>query len=203
MPTSYIPSPSELARASVWQSLSFGPNYKAAYCLSVCPAGEEILPTYELDRAGHLRKIVKPLQDKVEDVYVVKGSDAEEHVTRRFPHKTPKHVRGSLQPDTIAGLLRGMPHVFQREKADELDAVYHFRFTGKEERDATVAIREGEVTVERGLEGAADVEVTADSETWLGYLAGRRNMVWAILTRKVRVKGRLSLLRAFERCFPR
>src|SRR5215207_11535232 len=25
---------------SVWQSLAFGPNYKAAYCLSVCPAGE-------------------------------------------------------------------------------------------------------------------------------------------------------------------
>ncbi|MDT7677955.1 MAG: hypothetical protein QOD82_5857, partial [Pseudonocardiales bacterium] len=29
--------------ASVWQSLSFGPNYKAAYCVSVCPAGEDVL----------------------------------------------------------------------------------------------------------------------------------------------------------------
>ena len=26
--------------ASMWQSLSFGANYKAAYCLSVCPAAE-------------------------------------------------------------------------------------------------------------------------------------------------------------------
>ena len=31
---------------SVWQSLAFGPNYKAAYCLSVCPAGE-VLKTLE------------------------------------------------------------------------------------------------------------------------------------------------------------
>src|SRR3954469_25377183 len=29
--------------ASMWQSLSFGANYKAAYCLSVCPAGEEVI----------------------------------------------------------------------------------------------------------------------------------------------------------------
>ena len=25
--------------ASMWQSLGFGPNYKAAYCMAVCPAG--------------------------------------------------------------------------------------------------------------------------------------------------------------------
>ena len=32
--------------ASMWQSLSFGPNYKAAYCLSVCPAGEDVIGPY-------------------------------------------------------------------------------------------------------------------------------------------------------------
>src|SRR5262245_56591341 len=29
--------------ASMWQSLSFGANYKAAYCLAVCPAGEDVI----------------------------------------------------------------------------------------------------------------------------------------------------------------
>src|SRR6059058_5283777 len=74
--------------ASMWQSLSFGPNYKAAYCLSVCPAGEEVIGPYLTDKAGHLREVVRPLQEKEETVYVVAGSDAEEHLARRFPLKT-------------------------------------------------------------------------------------------------------------------
>lgn len=31
---------------SVWQSLSFGANYKAAYCMAVCPAGEDVIGPY-------------------------------------------------------------------------------------------------------------------------------------------------------------
>ena len=40
--------------ASMWQSLSFGPNYKAAYCLSVCPAGEDVIGPYLTNKAGFL-----------------------------------------------------------------------------------------------------------------------------------------------------
>lgn len=32
--------------ASMWQSLSFKPNYKAAYCLAVCPAGADVIEPY-------------------------------------------------------------------------------------------------------------------------------------------------------------
>src|SRR5436189_2896835 len=71
--------------ASMWQSLSFGANYKAAYCLSVCPAGEDVIGPYLADKAGHLREVVRPLQEKQETVYVVAGSDAEAHVARRLP----------------------------------------------------------------------------------------------------------------------
>ena len=41
--------------ASMWQSLSFGANYKAAYCLAVCPAGEEVIGPYLTDKSGHLQ----------------------------------------------------------------------------------------------------------------------------------------------------
>ena len=37
---------SDSENASMWQSLSFKPNYKAAYCLAVCPAGEEVIEPY-------------------------------------------------------------------------------------------------------------------------------------------------------------
>ena len=94
--------------ASMWQSLSFGPNYKAAYCLSVCPAGEDVIGPYLTNKAEHLREIVRPLQEKEETVYVVAGSDAEEHVARRFPHKTIKRVGNGLRPRSIQRFLSGL-----------------------------------------------------------------------------------------------
>src|ERR671929_1232843 len=126
--------------ASMWQSLSFGANYKAAYCLAVCPAGEEVIGPYLTDKATHLREFVRPLQERPETVYVVAGSDAEGHVARRFPLKTIKRVGNGLRPRSIRGFLSGLPLVFQPGKAAKLNAVYHFTFTGREEKQATVAI---------------------------------------------------------------
>ena len=39
---------------SMWQSLSFGANYKAAYCMAVCPAGEDVIGPYLNDKSDHL-----------------------------------------------------------------------------------------------------------------------------------------------------
>ncbi|MFI5614032.1 4Fe-4S binding protein [Amycolatopsis sp. NPDC051903] len=80
--------------ASMWQSLSFKANYKAAYCMAVCPAGEDVLGPYLEDRREFMRTVLRPLQDKEETVYVTSGSAAQSHVERRFPHKTVKEVRG-------------------------------------------------------------------------------------------------------------
>ena len=87
----------------MWQSLAFGPNYKAAYCLSVCPAGEEVIEPFLETAREFLRDVVKPLQQKEETVYVVASSDAEAHVARRFPAKKTKRVSNGLRPRTIAG----------------------------------------------------------------------------------------------------
>ena len=48
----------------MWQSLSFKPNYKAAYCLAVCPAGEDVIEPYLDDRKGFMDLVLKPLVDK-------------------------------------------------------------------------------------------------------------------------------------------
>src|SRR5207244_1340579 len=72
---------------SVWQSLAFGPNYKSGYCVAVCPAGEDVIAPFRRDRPGFLEQVVRPLQAATDPVYVVPGSDAEAHVTRKFPHK--------------------------------------------------------------------------------------------------------------------
>src|SRR5438045_9498256 len=188
--------------ASMWQSLSFGANYKAAYCLSVCPAGEDVIGPYLTDKAGHLREIVRPLQEKAETVYVVAGSDAEEHVARRFPHKTIKRVGNGLRPRSIQRFLSGLPLTFPPGKASKLNAVYPFPFPGKEPKEATATIRDGTLQVQEGHQGKADLTVTADSETWLGFVAKERSLLWALLRRRIRIKGSPKLLVAFGKCFP-
>lgn len=187
---------------STWQSLAFGPNYKAAYCLSVCPAGEEVIGPFQADRKAFLNENVRPLQEKEETIYVVPRSDAEAHVRKRFPHKSVKHVRGSLHPRTIAGFLRGMRYTFQRGQSEGLNAVYHFTFTGKELCTATVVIRDQTIQVIDGHVGEPDFRLTADSQTWLGFLAKERSLLWALLLRRIRMKGSPMLLIAFGKCFP-
>ena len=91
---------------------------------------------------------------------------------------------------------------FQPGKAASLSAVYHFTFTGKEEIAATVSIRDAKLQVQDGHQGEADLRVTADSETWLGFVAKERSLLWALLRRKIRIKGSPKLLVAFGKCFP-
>ena len=187
---------------SVWQSLAFGPNYKAAYCLSVCPAGEDVIGPFQADKKGFINEIVRPLQEKEETIYVVPKSDAEDHVKKRFPHKKVKHVRGSLLPRTIAGFLSGMPHTFQRGQSAGLNAVFHFTFTGTEPLKSTVVIRDQAIRVAEGHEGTSDLHLFADGEAWLGFLAKERSLLWALLRRKIQIKGPPRLLIAFGKCFP-
>ena len=68
---------------------------------------------YLADKQTHLKENVRPLQEKEETVFVLKNSDAEEHVAKRFPYKRIQHVGNSLRPATIKGFLNGVPQVFQ------------------------------------------------------------------------------------------
>ena len=193
---------SDAESASMWQSLSFGANYKAAYCMAVCPAGEDVIAPFLTERKQYLDDVVRPLQRKAETVYVIPGSDAEAYVSRRFPHKRAKKVSGSLRPTSIERFLDGLRLVFQRDQAEGLDATYHFTFTGDEEREATVVVRDKTLQVDEGHVGKADLRVTADARTWLGFLRKEQNLVWALATRRIRMKGSPRLLLAFGKCFP-
>ena len=82
------------------------------------------------------------------------------------------------------------------------DILRVFPATGKEPKEATVTIRDGTLQVQDGHQGQADLHVTADSETWLGFLAKERSLLWALLRRRIRIKGSPRLLVAFGKCFP-
>ncbi len=187
---------------SMWQSLSFKPGYKAAYCIAVCPAGEDVANPFLEDRPGYVKKVVKPLTEKEETVYVLGNSDAERHVAARFPAKSTKRVGRTLRTSSIRGFLAALPLGFQRGRAKGISARYHFRFTGAEETEATIRIHDGRLTVRPGLHDTADVTVTADAQTWIDMVNREYSPINAIVLRKVRVKGSMSVFRDFQRCFP-
>jgi NAD-dependent dihydropyrimidine dehydrogenase PreA subunit len=144
---------SDAESASMWQSLSFGANYKAAYCLAVCPAGEDVIGPFLADRKAHLKDVVRPLQEKEETIYVTKNSDAEVSVAKRFPHKKIKHVGNSLRPNTIEVFLKGMRNVFQPGKSAGLNATFHPLFFSPLGRGRE---REGRAAAGNGRDSAAE-----------------------------------------------
>lgn len=200
--TAYRQKVSDPETTSMWQSLSFGPNYKAAYCLAVCPAGEDVILPFLADRKAFTADVMTPLQDKIEPVYVVPGSDAESHVAKRFPQKTARRVGNGLRPSSIEQFLAGLPNAFQRGKAEGLDATYHFSFTDAETRQATVTIRNKTISVQDGHIGTPHLRITADSRTWLRFIRKEGSLIWALLTRKIRLVGSPRSLMAFGKCFP-
>jgi ferredoxin len=188
--------------ASMWQSLAFGSNYKAAYCLSVCPAGEEVITPFLQDRPAFIREFLRPLQEKRETIYVQANSDAEDYLKKRFPHKAIRHVGTPLRPASIAGFIATMQHVFQPGKSKGIDAVYHFQFTGQEQDQCSVTISEQTITVSRDVSGAFDLGIVADSRNWLRFVRKEIGLVRLLLSLSISFKGNPKLLADFGRCFP-
>lgn len=193
---------SDSEQASMWQSLGFGPNYKAAYCMAVCPAGESLIDRYQLDKKQYLKDVVDPLRDKIEPVYVVPGSDAEAHLAKRFPHKQRRPVGSGLRPRTVPGFLRGLRLVFQRDQAKGLDCIYHFTFTGTERGEATITIRDSKLIVEQGHHGKPQLRVRVDSRAWFAFIYKERGLLSMLASGRLRLRGNPRYLVAFGKCFP-
>lgn len=194
---------SQSESASMWQSLAYKPNYKAAYCLAVCPAGEDVIGPFLASRVDYLRTIVKPLTAKEEPVYVVPGSDAETYVAKRFPHKPIRRVRSSLRARSASGFVRALPLTFQRGPARGWSATFHFDFTGEDSAQATVRIDDGTITVTPGLAGESDLSVSCEGRTWMEILEKKRNPLVAAMTKRLVLRGDRALLGKFSACFPR
>ncbi len=187
---------------SMWQSLAFRPNYKAAYCISVCPAGEDVIAPFLEDRGNFIRDVVKPFQQKEETIYVQPNSDAEQYVKKRFPHKTTKRIGAVLRPVSINGFIKLMQHGFQPGQSKGLSARYHFHFTGRQPGACTVTIQDEKISVQDAVEGTCDLRITADSMAWLRLLRKEASAAWLISTFQIRLWGDPRLLLAFARCFP-
>ena len=67
----------------------------------------------------------------------------------------------------------------------------------------TITIRNQTLQLQEGLHGKSDLQMQADSQTWLGFVAHEKSLPWALLRRKIRIRGSFRLILAFSKCFPR
>ncbi|AEG51470.1 4Fe-4S ferredoxin iron-sulfur binding domain-containing protein [Sphingobium chlorophenolicum L-1] len=187
----------------IWQSLSFKPQYKAAYCISVCPAGEEVISPFLKDRKTYVEDIVKPLLDKEEVLYVIKGTDADESVPRKFPHKQIKHVRAGRITTSIGGHLFSLRLSFQRGAARALDLTSHWTFEDKKEHHATIRVAGKLLEIDdRRHAGDADFKVWVKTDRWFDYLNLLCELDELFEEGSIRLDGDREKLDAYLACFP-
>lgn len=130
---------------SMWQSLSFGANYKAAYCQAVCPAGDDIIGPYIQDRARWRRDVALPLIQKVEPVYVQSGTAAERTV-RRSRYKRARYLDYRPDLSTIANLDVGLRHAFDPRRG--AGAAVSVTFTAGDD-SVTATVADGKLVTSR------------------------------------------------------
>ena len=188
---------------SKWQSLSFGPQYKAAYCISVCPAGDDLYGIYKNDKKQWNEQIVKPLKNKREPIYVSKDSRAEEYA-KRNPNKEIRYVRNILRPNSMYSFLTGVRVAFERKHADGVNLTVHFDFNGRDTGQATIIIKDGVIDVKEGFVEKPDLVITVDVDSWIKIVNKEANedfMNEIFTSGKIKVQGNIADLQKFQNCF--
>ena len=97
-------------------------------------------------------------------------------------------------PLTIAELMEKMPGAFIPEKAQGVDAVIHFKFTGAEAGDWNTTIKDGEVDVAPGVPSKQpNMTLTADSSDYIKIITGEMDGMQAFMQGKIKLAGDLNL----------
>ncbi|MEO8180473.1 MAG: SCP2 sterol-binding domain-containing protein [Deltaproteobacteria bacterium] len=103
--------------------------------------------------------------------------------------------------DNVDAVIAGMRDRFLPDRCRDLQASVHWRLTGEEPREFTVAIDKGTFDVKPGPVDHADLTMETSSETYLRLANGELSGTVAIMTRKLRVRGRLQLAARWDRLF--
>jgi putative sterol carrier protein len=95
---------------------------------------------------------------------------------------------------TISELMEKMPGAFIPEKAQGVDAIVHFKFTGTEAGEWNAAIKDGKVEVAQGIpRKQANMTLTADSNDYLKIITGELDGMQAFMQGKIKLAGDLNL----------
>jgi len=96
-------------------------------------------------------------------------------------------------PLTVSELMEKMPGAFIPEKAQGLDAVIQFKFTGAEAGDWVAVIKDGKVDVSRATHPSPKMTLTADSQDYVKIFTGELDGMQAFMQGKIKLAGDLNL----------
>ena len=96
-------------------------------------------------------------------------------------------------PLTVAELMEKMPGAFLPEKAQGVDAVIQFKFTGAEAGEWNAAIKDGTVAVAQGTHPSPKMTLTADSGDYVKIITGELDGMQAFMQGKIKLAGDLNL----------
>jgi len=96
-------------------------------------------------------------------------------------------------PLSIADLMSKMPTAFVPEKAQGLDVVLQFKFSGAEPGDWYASIKDGKVDVQKGLHPNPKMTLSADSEDYIKLFTGQLDPMQAFMAGKLKLSGDLNL----------
>jgi long-chain acyl-CoA synthetase len=94
----------------------------------------------------------------------------------------------------VAHLFEGMPARFLGEKAKGVEAVISYRITGGGGGDWTVTIRDGRMTLARGIAEAPRVYIVAQDRDYHDIATGKLDGVTALVTGKVKIEGDVGFM---------
>ncbi|HZM24065.1 MAG TPA: SCP2 sterol-binding domain-containing protein [Anaerolineales bacterium] len=97
-------------------------------------------------------------------------------------------------PLTVSQLMEKMPGAFIPEKAQGVNAVIHFKFTGAEAGDWNATIADGKVAVAQGAPSKpATMTLTTDSDDYVKLFTGELDGMQAFMQGKIKLGGDLNL----------
>ena len=97
-------------------------------------------------------------------------------------------------PLTISQLMEKMPGAFIPEKAQGVNAIIHFKFTGEEASEWSAAIADGKCAVTSGAPAdKATMTLTADSTDYIKVITGEIDGMTAFMQGKLKLGSDLNL----------
>ena len=97
-------------------------------------------------------------------------------------------------PLTVSELMEKMPGAFIPEKAQCVDALVHFKFTGAEAGEWNATIKDGKVDVAQGIPSKQpNMTLTADSSDYVKIFTGELDGMQAFMQGKIKLGGDLNL----------
>jgi len=96
-------------------------------------------------------------------------------------------------PLNVADLMGKMPGAFLPEKAQGVNAVVHFKFTGAEAGDWNAVIGDGKCSVSQGVPASPTMTLTTDSADYVKLFTGELDGMQAFMQGKIKLAGDLNL----------